>query len=141
MAKESQSRGSISRKCYNPVSVLCLSIDERLEDPLSQLALLWAGCQQGQYPKKIVIWQMRVDERVILEDQLEQFMRAARTGPGLKCFELNAEISIGFVGDDCNRVMSKHPGRKFGFFGYVHPPSFGTYAPAPCRPQRDHSRR
>ncbi len=53
------------------------------------LALLWAGCQQEQDPNKIVIWhQMRVDERVILEDQLEQFMRA---NPGIKAEQVYKE--------------------------------------------------
>lgn len=60
--------------------------------------LLSAGCQQGQDPNKIVIWhQMRVDERVILEDQLEQFMRA---NPGIKAeqvYKETEELRSGFI--------------------------------------------
>jgi len=39
------------------------------------LALFFVSCQKSVDPKRIVIWhQMRVDERIILEDQLKKYM-------------------------------------------------------------------
>jgi maltose-binding protein MalE len=56
---------------------------------VSGLALLSAGCKQTQDPNRIVIWhQMRVDERVILEDQLDQFMQA---NPGVMAEQVYKE--------------------------------------------------
>jgi len=65
---------------------------------VSGLALLSAGCRQAQDPNKIVIWhQMRVDERVILEDQLEQFMRANPEIKAEQVYKETEELRSGFI--------------------------------------------
>lgn len=63
------------------------------------LVLLFApGCRQEQDPRHIVIWhQMRVDERLILADQLRQFMEA---NPGITVEEIykeTEELRSGFI--------------------------------------------
>ncbi len=60
--------------------------------------LLIAGCQQKHDPNRIVIWhQMRVDERLILEDQLKRFMAA---NPGVTVdaiYKETEELRSGFI--------------------------------------------
>ncbi len=59
---------------------------------------LFDGCQRAFDPNHIVIWhQMRVDERVILEDQIAQFMKA---NPGVKVEQIykeTEELRSGFI--------------------------------------------
>jgi len=61
-------------------------------------AILLSACVQRQDPNKIVIWhQMRVDERVILEEQLRQFMQA---NPGVvveQVYKETEELRSGFI--------------------------------------------
>jgi len=60
--------------------------------------LLAPGCRQKQDPRHIVIWhQMRVDERLILADQLKQFMQR---NPGVTVEEIykeTEELRSGFI--------------------------------------------
>ncbi len=62
------------------------------------LPALLASCQQKQDSNRIVIWhQMRVDERVVLEDQLNQFMQA---NPGVRVeqvYKETEELRSGFI--------------------------------------------
>ena len=59
---------------------------------------LLSACQQKPDPNRIVIWhQMRVDERVILEDQLKRFMAA---NPGVTVdavYKETEELRSGFI--------------------------------------------
>jgi len=59
---------------------------------------MFIGCRQEAGPNKIVIWhQMRVDERVILEDQLRQFMQV---NPGIvveQVYKETEEVRSGFI--------------------------------------------
>ncbi|MFN0157719.1 MAG: extracellular solute-binding protein [Bacteroidota bacterium] len=61
-------------------------------------SILASGCQRDQDPNRIVIWhQMRVDERVILEEQLTQFMAA---NPGVRVEQIykeTEELRSGFI--------------------------------------------
>lgn len=56
------------------------------------------GCQKKDDPNRIVIWhQMRVDERVILEEQMKQFMAE---NPGVKVeaiYKETEELRSGFI--------------------------------------------
>ncbi|MGB5874407.1 MAG: extracellular solute-binding protein, partial [Bacteroidota bacterium] len=62
--------------------------------------VLWgiSGCQQSQDPNRVVIWhQMRVDERLVLADQLNQFMELH---PGVTVEEIykeTEEVRSGFI--------------------------------------------
>ena len=60
--------------------------------------LLLQACQQKYDPNRIVIWhQMRVDERLILQDQLDQFMQAH---PGItveQVYKETEEVRSGFI--------------------------------------------
>ena len=62
------------------------------------LFLFASGCVPKKDPLHIVIWhQMRVDERLILADQLKQFMA---THPGVKAEEIykeTEELRSGFI--------------------------------------------
>lgn len=62
------------------------------------MALTSIGCRQPEDPNKIVIWhQMRVDERVILEDQLNQFMAQH---PGVRVEQIykeTEELRSGYI--------------------------------------------
>ncbi len=61
-------------------------------------ALLVAGCQRKEDPNRIVIWhQMRVDERLVLEDELRQFMKE---NPGIvveDVYKETEELRSGFI--------------------------------------------
>lgn len=68
---------------------------------LSLLPLLWpvgTGCMRRSDPNRIVIWhQMRVDERLVLEDQLRQFMQA---NPGITVdliYKETEELRSGYI--------------------------------------------
>jgi len=62
--------------------------------------VLWgiSGCQQREDPNRVVIWhQMRVDERLVLVDQLNQFMELH---PGVTVEEIykeTEEVRSGFI--------------------------------------------
>ncbi len=62
------------------------------------LASLFGGCRREPDLNRIVIWhQMRVDERVILEDQMKQFMAA---NPGISVeaiYKETEELRSGFI--------------------------------------------
>ncbi len=59
---------------------------------------VFSGCQQSQDPNRIIIWhQMRVDERLVLADQLNQFMELH---PGFTVEEIykeTEELRSGFI--------------------------------------------
>ncbi|MGA9117607.1 MAG: extracellular solute-binding protein [Bacteroidota bacterium] len=59
---------------------------------------LWAGCAPPRDPRHLVIWhQMRVDERLILEEQLRQFMAE---NPGVRVEQIykeTEELRSGFI--------------------------------------------
>jgi len=59
---------------------------------------VFSGCQQSQDPNRIIIWhQMRVDERLVLADQLNQFMELH---PGVTVEEIykeTEELRSGFI--------------------------------------------
>ncbi|HZY11068.1 MAG TPA: extracellular solute-binding protein [Bacteroidota bacterium] len=60
--------------------------------------LLLSSCARHQDPNRIVIWhQMRVDERIILEDQMRQFMQQ---NPGIRVeaiYKETEELRSGFI--------------------------------------------
>jgi maltose-binding protein MalE len=60
--------------------------------------VIFSGCQQRQDPNRIIIWhQMRVDERLVLADQLDQFMQGH---PGVTVEEIykeTEEVRSGFI--------------------------------------------
>jgi ABC-type glycerol-3-phosphate transport system substrate-binding protein len=62
------------------------------------VAFLYGGCSQHHDPNRIIIWhQMRVDERLVLADQLKQFMAGH---PGVKVEEIykeTEELRSGFI--------------------------------------------
>lgn len=65
---------------------------------VSAAAFFLSGCQREADPNRIVIWhQMRVEDRMVLEGQLEQFM-AAHPGVAVEqIFKETEELRSGFI--------------------------------------------
>jgi maltose-binding protein MalE len=65
---------------------------------LAPSVIILPGCRSADDPRRIVIWhQMRVDERVLLEEQLRQFMSAH---PGVtveQIYKETEELRSGFI--------------------------------------------
>jgi maltose-binding protein MalE len=62
------------------------------------IAGLGLGCRPNYDPHKIIIWhQMRVDERVILEDQLRQFMQENLDLTVEQVYKETEELRSGFI--------------------------------------------
>ena len=61
-------------------------------------AILAGGCSPPKEPNHIVIWhQMRVDERLILADQLKQFMALHPGVVAEEIYKETEELRSGFI--------------------------------------------